>query len=166
MSQVQSDAPPLTGLGLHAPADLSDPESMVPSTGSASDALSDPTLYLNRELSLVQFHKRVLAQARDPNTPLLERVRFLTIVSSILDEFYEVRVAGLMQGLALDVPNTGPDGMLPIEVLRHIGEEVHKIVAEQYRMLNHDLLPALAKEGIRVLRRQQLNTAQREWMET
>ena len=71
--------------------------------------LTDPSLYLNRELSLVQFHKRVLAQATDTNVPLLERIRFLTIVSSILDEFYEVRVAGLMQGLALDVANTGPD---------------------------------------------------------
>jgi len=164
MSQPTS-AQPLTGLGLASPVDLSEPESIVPLTKAGTDPLAEPSLYLNRELSLVQFHKRVLAQAQDKNTPLLERMRFLTIVSSILDEFYEVRVAGLMQGLALDVANTGPDGLLPGEVLRRISEEVHEVVDAQYAMLNNELLPALAEEGIRLLRRQQLNADQKQWME-
>jgi len=146
------------------PADTSDPESVVPHARPGDNPLSDHALYVNRELSLVQFHKRVLAQAKDPGTPLLERMRFLTIVSSILDEFYEVRVAGLMQGLALDVANTGPDGMLPAEVLAEIAVQAHETVNEQYRMLNDELLPELAEQGIRLLRRQQLNKEQREWM--
>ena len=145
--------------------DLSEPESVVHMPAPEVDPLSAPELYLNRELSLVQFHKRVLAQAQDPRTPLLERVRFLTIVSSILDEFYEVRVAGLMQGLALDVVNTGPDGLLPAEILRRISEEVHEVVSTQYALLNDQLLPELAQEGVRLLRRQQLNEEQRRWME-
>ncbi len=142
-------------------SDLLDSERLTP----RSRQPSDPALYLNRELSLVQFHKRVLAQARNPKIPLLERIRFLTIVSSILDEFYEVRVAGLMQGLALDVANTGPDGMLPGEVLRQISDEVHQIVDDQYALLNDELLPALAREGIHLLRRQHVTAAQRAWME-
>ena len=146
------------------PRDTPTPEGVTVPADPTEDALSDPALYINRELSLIQFHKRVLAQAKDPNTPLLERMRFLTIVSSILDEFYEVRVAGLMQGLALDVANTGPDGMLPGDVLREIGIEAHATVGEQYRLLNDDLLPELAAQGIRLLRRQQLNEEQRRWM--
>jgi len=145
--------------------DTSEPESLVPKSMAQPDPLEEPALYLNRELSLVQFHKRVLAQAQEPTVPLLERLRFLTIVSSILDEFYEVRVAGLLQGLALDVANTGPDGLLPAEVLRRISEEVHEIVDTQYALLNDELLPALAEEGIRLLRRQQLSAGQRTWLE-
>jgi len=138
--------------------------SALESIAPHANPLSDPALYVNRELSLVEFHKRVLAQAKDTSTPLLERMRFLTIVSSIIDEFYEVRVAGLMQGLALDVANTGPDGMLPADVLREIAVQAHDVVEEQYRLLNDRLLPDLAEQGIRLLRRQQLNTEQNSWM--
>jgi polyphosphate kinase len=128
--------------------------------------LTDPQLYLNRELSLVQFHRRVLAQASDESMPLLERLRFLTIVSSILDEFYEVRVAGLLQGVVLDVAHRGPDGRPPSQVLAEIADEVHELVDTQYRLLNEVMLPALAQEGIRLLRRNQLTAAQRQWVET
>lgn len=128
--------------------------------------LADPQLYLNRELSLVQFHRRVLAQASDESMPLLERLRFLTIVSSILDEFYEVRVAGLLQGVVLDVAHRGPDGRPPSQVLAEIADEVHELVDTQYRLLNEVMLPALAQEGIRLLRRNQLTAAQRQWVET
>jgi polyphosphate kinase len=126
---------------------------------------SDPSLYLNRELSLVALQRRVLAQARDASLPLLERVRFVSIVSNLLDEFFEVRVAGLRQGLGLDVGPRGPDGLEAREVLRRIGEEVHALVDEQYTLLNHELLPALELEGIRILKRVGLSKRLGQWVE-
>lgn len=146
------------------PEQLSERESHVPHARPDPGPLSAPELYLNRELSLVQFHKRVLAQAQDRDTPLLERLRFLTIVSSIIDEFYEVRVAGLIQSQLLDTGSTGPDGLLPSEVLGRISAEMATLVATQYDLLNHEILPALAQEGIHLLRRGDLNDSQREWM--
>ncbi len=127
--------------------------------------LADPSLYLNRELSLVEFHRRVLAQANDESVPLLERMRFCTIFSSILDEFFEVRVAGLKQGAALGIGARGPDGLEPGEVLRSISERVHALVEEQYALLNDVLFPSLREEGIRVLKRTELTRRQTEWVE-
>ena len=137
-------------------------------TGPESDPpvdLTDPSLYFNRELSLVAFHRRVLAQARDPATPLLERMRFLTIVSSILDEFFEVRVAGLKQSVALGLGPSGPDRLAPLDALARINVEVQGLVSEQYRELNQVLFPALAKEGIRIRRRSQLTPPQAQWVQ-
>ncbi len=110
-----------------------------------SSELKAPELYINRELSLLAFNRRVLEQAKDENTPLLERLRFLCISSSNLDEFFEIRVAGLIQKVAMSSVQAGPDNMLPGEVLGQISTQAHELVDEQYRVLNDVLLPALEK---------------------
>jgi polyphosphate kinase len=127
-------------------------------------ALDAPSLYVNRELSLLEFELRVLAQARDPATPLLERLRFLTICSTNLDEFFEIRVAGLKQQTELGVSKAAADGLSPQETLARIGDAAHRLVAEQYRVLNDELLPALAAEGVRLLRRTQWTARQARWV--
>ncbi len=136
-----------------------------PAAGGPDEVdLSDPSLYENRELSLLEFHRRVLAQARDPEVPLLERLRFLAISSTNLDEFCEIRVAGLKQQIAYGVSQSGPDGLSPQETLQRIAQVAHELVAEQYRILNEELLPALAEEGVRVLARREWSPAQAEWI--
>ncbi len=129
-----------------------------------SKDLEDPTLYVNRELSLLEFNRRVLEQAKDPNTPLLERLRFLTIASSTLDEFFEIRVAGLKQQVAYGIEQIGPDGLTAVEALRRIGDAAHALVGEQYRVLNEELLPALARDQIFLLRRADWTQKQRRWV--
>ncbi|MEM7262183.1 MAG: polyphosphate kinase 1, partial [Planctomycetota bacterium] len=109
--------------------------------------------YFNRELSLLQFNYRVLQLAQDPAVPLLERLRFLSISSLNLDEFFEIRVAGLKQHLAFDVGLTSPEGLSPQEALRLVQRTTHELVEEQYRVLNDQILPALADENIHVIRR-------------
>ena len=131
--------------------------------GPPSLDLDDPTLYLNRELAQIEFNARVLAQARDPDVPLLERLRFLTITSTNMDEFFEVRVGGVKQRLAADSVKSGPDGLSPTAVMERISIRAHELVAEQYRVLNEELLPALDAEGIRLLRRSTWTVPQREW---
>jgi polyphosphate kinase len=123
----------------------------------------DPQHHINRELSLLAFTTRVLEQAKDPATPLLERLRFLTISSTNLDEFFEIRVGGLKQQLALGGAQAGADGLSPRDTLEAVSRKAHDLVAEQYRVLHEVLLPALAAEGIRVLRRQDWTPAQQEW---
>jgi polyphosphate kinase len=120
--------------------------------------------FLNRELSLLAFNRRVLQQAADPNVPLLERLRFLCIVSSNLDEFFEIRVAGLKEQIKLGSVSTGADGMLPLEVFRRVGAETHALIAEQYALLNDVILPALAEQGIDILRRSRWNEPQKAWI--
>ncbi len=129
-----------------------------------SDALNNPELYINRELSLLEFHRRVLAQAKDDAVPLLERLRFLCIFSSILDEFFEVRVAGLKQQEAYGAQHRGPDNMTPSEQLRRIAQTAHEIVDEQYVALNETLLPALHGEDIRFIGNEDWNGPQRRWI--
>src|SRR5262245_17035683 len=119
----------------------------------AMTEFTDPGLYLNRELALLEFNRRVLAQARDPGLPLLERLRFLTICSTNLDEFFEIRAAGLKEQVTYGVQQFQPDGLTPQETLRRISVVAHELVAEQYRVLNEELLPALAAAGIQLLRR-------------
>ena len=126
---------------------------------------SDPKLYFNRELSLLEFQRRVLAQAGLPTTPLLERLRFLTITSSNLDEFFEIRVAGLKQQIEFGLFQTGIDGRGPIEALEDISRVAHKLVDEQYRVLNDEVLPALERAGIRLLRRTDWTERQAKWVE-
>ena len=130
---------------------------------AAVENLEDPGLYLNRELSLLAFQRRVLALAEAPETPLLERLRFLTICSSNLDEFFEIRVAGLHQQRAYGIAQAGPDGLSPTEQLQRIAAEAHEIVDRQYRVLNEVLQPALEEEGVRISRRQAWTPAQRAW---
>ena len=124
----------------------------------------DSELYFNRELSLLQFHQRVLAQATNPHHPLLERLFFLIIFSSNLDEFFEIRVAGLMQKVQMGDVVSSIDGMRPSKVLSYISEIAHHAVDEQYRILNDEILPALAEQDIRYLKRDELTQEQAAWV--
>ncbi len=120
---------------------------------------------LCRELSLLAFNRRVLAQAQDERVPLLERLRFLCIVSSNLDEFFEVRMAYLKRKHKQN-PNTVLDsGMTPLETIAAAGEEAHRLIQEQYALFNDQLQPALGREGIHFYRRRNWTAAQREWIE-
>ncbi|MEJ7871057.1 MAG: polyphosphate kinase 1, partial [Rubrobacteraceae bacterium] len=113
--------------------------------------LSDPSLYLNRELSWLGFNERVLAQAKDERHPLLERMRFVSISETNLDEFFMIRVAGLQQQVAAELPNSVPDGMTPDEQLSRIYEHTRCFFTEQRAVLEKDLLPALKEEGINLV---------------
>ncbi len=128
------------------------------------DDLEDPRLYLNRELSLLCFTRRVLELARDPEVPLLERVRFLCISCTNLDEFFEVRVASIRQRLQHGATQSGTDGLTPIATLEAIREAVGELVQAQYRVLNEELSPALETEQIRILKRSQWNRRQQRWL--
>ncbi|MEX0958929.1 MAG: polyphosphate kinase 1 [Burkholderiales bacterium] len=133
---------------------------------SARGRLADPRLYLNRELAQLEFNRRVLAQAEDSRVPLLERLRFLCIVSSNLDEFFEIRVAGLKAQIELGAEAAGPDGALPSQVFREVAARAHEMVDFQYRLWNEQILPALAAEGIRFLPRAEWNDQQKSWIKT
>ncbi|WP_455376171.1 polyphosphate kinase 1 [Kaarinaea lacus] len=126
--------------------------------------LKQPELYINRELSLLEFNWRVLEQARDPSVPLLERLRYLAISSTNLDEFFEVRVAGLIQRAELGSTQAGPDNMSPTEILNAISDRAHQIVEEQYLTLNDVIFPELQKQGINFFRRAEWNEAQETWL--
>jgi len=126
--------------------------------------LNAPELYINRQLSLLEFNRRVLAQSEDPKTPLLERLKFLCIASSNLDEFFEIRVAGLRQAMELGVGQTGADNRSPQQLLAEIAQRTHALVEEQYRLLNDEVTPALAEAGIRFLRRNEWTQAQQDWI--
>jgi polyphosphate kinase len=122
------------------------------------------SLFLNRELQLLAFNRRVLAQAEDRAVPLLERLKFLAIVSSNLDEFFEIRVAGLKEQIKLDAAVTGPDGLTTGQTLERVTREAHDLVARQYALLNDTLLPALKAAGIRFLRRVEWSAKQQAWV--
>lgn len=128
-------------------------------------AVDNPSYYLNRELSNLTFNQRVLAQTLDPRHPLLERLKFLVIFSSNLDEFFEIRVAGLKQSIKFERESTGPDGMHPSEVLREISRICRETVDKQYAILSDVLIPELAKENIRFLRRNSWTEQQKRWVE-
>lgn len=125
---------------------------LSPSTSEANDYLR-AELYLNRHLSLMQFNLRVLEQALDERYPLLERLQFLLIFSSNLDEFYEIRVAWLKRQIRFSREVVATDGMQPQDVLRELNALCHNAIARQYRILNETLLPALERERIRFLAR-------------
>src|SRR5271165_2646350 len=112
--------------------------------------LESPELYINRELSLLQFQKRVLEQAKEPENPLLERIKFLSIVSSNLDEFFMVRVAGLQRQAASGTQEVSVDGLPAAIQLQLIRLEVRRLVEEMQDLLRDTLLPALEREGIRI----------------
>lgn len=126
--------------------------------------LKSPELYINRELSLLEFNRRVLEQAKDENIPLLERVRFLCISSTNLDEFFEIRVAGLKSIVEAGSFRAGPDGLSPSETLKTIRQNVSQMIAEQYRILNEVLIPQLGEHGIRALRRTSWSESQDTWL--
>jgi polyphosphate kinase len=124
-----------------------------------------PDYYINRELSQLAFNVRVLKQAKDVRLPLLERLKFLCISSTNLDEFFEIRVSGLKHRVEVGAAPVGPDTLSPAEVLRTIAEQTSTLVNEQYRLLNDDLIPALRDRGIRFVRRDDWSSAQRQWLE-
>ena len=145
-------------------------EPAVPGTdaGAAPAAappdLGDPSLYLNRELSQLKFNVRVLDQALDERTPLLERLKFLLIFSRNMDEFFEIRVAGLKSQIAFDHELVGPDGLAPRRVLAEISALAHQQIERQYAILNERILPELAAHGIRIVRRTQWTARQKQWV--
>ncbi len=120
--------------------------------------------FLNRELQALEFNRRVLAQAEDKSVPALERLKFLCIVSSNLDEFFEIRVSGLKEQIKLGAAASGPDGMEPLAVFRQVAARAQGIVERQYRLFNDEVVPALAKEKIRFLRRGEWTPSQQEWI--
>ena len=120
--------------------------------------------YINRELSILDFHLRVLEQAVDPLHPLLERMNFLLIFSRNLDEFFEIRVAGMMEQLTLGNESRSLDGLTPKQVLEQISKTAHAAIERQYRILNEEILPKLREEDICFLRRGELTPAQSAWI--
>ena len=123
-----------------------------------------PDYYINRELSSLEFNSRVLSQASDNSIPLLERLKFLCIVSTNLDEFFEIRVSGLHQRRELGSMPAGPDMLSPHFVLTQISQRAHEIVEQQYRLLNEELIPELESQGLRFIRRTRWSEEQRCWL--
>src|SRR5882757_8912516 len=133
-----------------------------PAMTSAPPQVLQP--FINRELSLLEFNRRVLEQAKDESIPLLERLKFLCISCSNLDEFFEIRVAGLKQMIKLGTPLVGQDGITPTELFGEVSTRTHTLVDEQYRVLNEVLIPALEKEKIRFVRRSEWTPEQDAWL--
>lgn len=127
--------------------------------------LDAPDLYFNRELSHLQFNIRVLEQSLDASHPLLNRLLFLLIFSNNMDEFFEIRVAGLRRQVAFDREKSGVDGMRPTEVLKEISRISHEQVERQYKILNEVLIPALEEQQIHFIRRDQWTAQQTAWVE-
>lgn len=128
--------------------------------------LESPELYINRELSLLEFQKRVLEQAREPGNPLLERIKFLSIVSSNLDEFFMVRVAGLQRQAASGAQEASVDGLSAAHQLQLIRQQVRQLVEEIQDLLRENLLPALEREGIRITDISSLRPEERSAMDS
>jgi len=127
-------------------------------------ALTLPENFINRELSMLEFNQRVLEMACDQSVPLLERLRFLCICTSNMDEFFEVRVAVQRQKQALGSLAVGADGLTASEILSRIRSRVDEIVTRQYQLLNDDLLPAMRSEGISFLHRNEWTDEQKQWI--
>src|SRR5262245_61995700 len=123
------------------------------------------TAYVNRELSWLEFNRRVLEEAQDPSVPLLERVKFLAIFSSNLDEFFMVRVAALKRSAAIGESAPGPDGLTASQTLAAISERVHELVEAQHRCFLEEIQPLLAAEGVRILRPDKLDAEQRRFLD-
>ena len=129
----------------------------------STPSLTDPSLFINRELSWLAFNRRVLEEAQDTTQPLLERVRFLGIVSSNLDEFFEVRVAGIKQQIEHESDDTGPDGMSPPETFDAIRADVLKLIDDQYQLWNSVLSPALGEHGVYLHDFKDLSADDQKW---
>ncbi len=125
-----------------------------------------PELFINRELGQLAFNRRVLVQAMDARTPLLERLRFLCIASSNLDEFFEIRVAALHAEIETGAQTSGPDRQPAELIYRQVACLMHELVADQYRLLNEEIIPALAREGIRFLQRGDFSAHQADWVQS
>src|SRR3981081_2635646 len=122
--------------------------------------------YINRELSRLDFDERVLAMAEDPRLPLLERVRFLAIFSQNLDDFFQVRVAGLKEQVLAAVALASPDGMSPLEQLKAIRTRVEEVVTRQAALYNREIVPALAESGITLVRAEEVSKKELQQLHT
>lgn len=129
---------------------------------TACSLLSDPSLYINRELSWIRFNSHVLDEAKDPSHPLLERIKFLAIFSNNLDEFFMVRVSGLHHQLAEGVIKLPPDGLTTMEQLERINKDLIPLLDEQTRVWIEEIVPELAKSGIIIYKRESLDEKQRK----
>ena len=127
-------------------------------------ATPETNRYINRELSLLEFNWRVLAQAADKGIPLLDRLRFLCISVTNLDEFFEVRVAALKHRLESGAPAPGPDSLTPQQLLAEVRQQSLELVRHQYVTLNNIVLPELAAEHIRFLQRADWTAQQKKWL--
>src|SRR5437588_9320444 len=125
--------------------------------------LLDPGNFINRELSWLEFNRRVLEEAPDPTQPLIERVKFLTIFSSNLDEFFEIRVAGIKQQIKSETSDIGPDGLSPTDTFDRIRKTVRELVGTQCALWKNELLPELAKNGIYVCEMAELSAKRAAW---
>src|SRR5437899_6472439 len=130
---------------------------------TARERFGDPKNFINRELSWLEFNRRVLEEAQDPTQPLIERVKFLYIFSSNLDEFFEIRVAGIKQQIESETSDVAADGLSPTETFNQIQQLAHELVATQYELWNQELLPQLAKHGIRVRNGSDLSAKRAAW---
>src|SRR5246127_1172262 len=130
---------------------------------SAHERFGDPKNFINRELSWLEFNRRVLEEAQDQRQPLIERVKFLTIFSSNLDEFFEIRVAGIKQQIESETSDVGPDGLSPTEVFDQIQRVTHELVATEHALWNEQLLPELAKHGILIRAVSKLGAKRTAW---
>src|SRR5216110_3407992 len=129
----------------------------------AANRFSDPHNFINRELSWLEFNRRVLEEAQDPTQPLIERVKFLTIFSSNLDEFFEIRVAGIKQQIQSETSDVGPDGLSPTETFNRIQKTVRELVAFQCALWKNELQPELAKNSIYVREISELSAKRAAW---
>src|SRR6476469_6369069 len=141
----------------------SDPNAVPQVVQTLHDRFGDPKNFINRELSWLEFNRRVLEEAQDPTQPLIERVKFLTIFSSNLDEFFEIRVAGIKQQIASETSDVGPDGLSPTELFDRIQKTVRELVGTQYALWKNELLPELGKNGIYVREIAELSAKRTAW---
>ncbi len=149
------------------PSTAAPPSNVVPmpppNESPARRDFSDPKNFINRELSWLEFNRRVLEEAQDPAQPLLERVKFLAIVSSNLDEFFEIRVAGIKQQIASETSDVGPDGMSPTATFEAIERVAHEMVAQQYTLWNDEIEPLLRKHQIFIHQVAELSAKRAAW---
>ena len=135
---------------------------MTPTEDNTGIALTDPSLYVNRELSLLEFQRRVLEEAEDEDNPLLERIKFLAIFGSNMDEFFMVRVSGIRKQVEAHITEISPDGMTPRDQLAAIRKFSAELYAEAHHCLQRKLLPKLEKTGIHISDYDDLSKAERE----
>ena len=138
----------------------------MPSAKSEAEVFADPSLFINRELSLLDFQERVLSEARDENNPLLERAKFLSIFGSNMDEFFMVRVSGIRKLVEAHVPEISPEGSTPREQLAAIRKRALELYREAHKFYQQELLPQLEKTGIHILDYKKLNDAQHSRADT
>jgi len=130
---------------------------------TAHERFGDPKNFINRELSWLEFNRRVLEEAQDATQPLIERVKFLSIFSSNLDEFFEIRVAGIKQQIESETSDVGSDGLSPTETFNQIQRLAHELVATEYDLFNKELVPELDKNRVRIRQVSELGARRAAW---